>query len=358
MRAFLRRHLPRPVLAFARSARARLRTRAGDYRHRIAAEAATFAGQAEVHDLPPIFHYWSNRYLRPMLEPFGFDHPDAFFHRYAAAAYDSAAEGPRRFASIGAGNCDTEVRLAVALSAGGRTDFTIECVELNAAMLKRGAEAAQTAGVGAHIVLVEQDFNRWRPRGPYNAVLASHSLHHVVALEALFDAIHRALARDGLFVTTDIIGRNGHVRWPEARRIVDEFWEELPRGYRFNRQLRRQENRFEDWDCSVGSFEGIRAQDILPLLVERFHFDLFVGFANVIDPFTDRSFGPNFDAGAQWDRAFIDRVHAKDEAELSSGRIKPTHMFAVLQRERGRECLHLPGRSARESIRWPDSKRQ
>ena len=45
----------------------------------------------------------------------------------------------------------------------------------------------------------------------------------------------------------------------------------------------------------MGSFEGIRAQDILPLLVERFTFDEFIGFGNVIDPFVDRSFGPNFD---------------------------------------------------------------
>ena len=355
MRAFLRRHLPRPVLAFARAARAHLRTRAGDYRHRIAAETATFAEQAEVHDLPPIFHYWSNRYLRPMLEPFGFGHPDAFFHRYCTAAYDIAAEGPRRFASIGAGNCDTEIRLAAALKADGRTNFTIECIELTPAMLKRGSEAAQATGVGAHIVPVAQDFNHWRPHGHYDAVLASHSLHHVVALEALFDAIHRALAPHGWLLTTDIIGRNGHLRWPEARTIVEEFWDELPPGYRFNRQLRRQEDRYEDWDCSVGSFEGIRAQDILPLLVERFHFELFVGFANAIDPFIDRSFGPNFDATAEWDRAFIDRVHARDEAELASGRIKPTHMFAVLRREQGSACRHLRGRSAQESIRWPDA---
>lgn len=53
-------------------------------------------------------------------------------------------------------------------------------------------------------------------------------------------------------------------------------------------------------------------------------------FANIIDPFTDRSFGHNFDVMAEWDRAFIDRVHARDESEILTVRIKPTHMLAVL----------------------------
>lgn len=350
MREFLRRHLPPPMLAIARKAR-RLR----GYRGRVADEVARFAACENVHDLPPIFHYWSNRYLRPTLETFGFSHPDAFFERYLAAAYEGAAQGPRRFVSIGAGNCDTEVRLAAALLAKGQHDFTIECVDLNAAMLKRGVAAARAAGVGARIVPVEQDFNRWQPRGMYDAVLANQALHHVLELETLFDAIHGALARGGLFIASDIIGRNGHLRWPEARRIVDEFWQELPRGHRYNRQLSRQEDRFDDWDCSIGGFEGIRAQDILRLLVDRFQFDLFLGFANVVDPFIDRSFGPNFDAQSDWDRTFIDRLHARDEAELCSGRIKPTHMLAVLRREAGGDCLHLPGRSPAQSIRWPDA---
>ena len=353
MRSFLRRHLPSPLLRLARSARARLRSNA--YDARIAVETSTYEACAEVHDLPAIYHYWSNRYLRPKLERFGFSHPDAFFHRYAKASYDSGDRRPRRFVSIGAGNCDTEVRLAAALLAEGCTDFTIECLELNESMLARGRAHAEAAGVAAHIVPVRGDFNRWQPRGTYDVVLANQSLHHVQALERLFDAIHGALAPASRFVASDIIGRNGHLRWPEARRIVDEFWNELPDRFRFNRQLRRHEARFEDWDCSVGGFEGIRAQDILPQLLQRFDFELFIGLANVVDPFIDRSFGPNFDADVAWDTAFIDRVHARDEAELAAGRIKPTHMFAVMRPGSGHAELHLPGLSPRQSVRWPDT---
>lgn len=123
-------------------------------------------------------------------------------------------------------------------------------------------------------------------------------------------------------------------RLPEALEIVQEYWRELPEPYRYNVQLRRHEAEFGNWDCSVVGFEGIRAEDILPLAVQRFGFDLFIGYGNLVDPFIDRGFGPHFDPQRDWDRDFIDRVHVRDEAEMLAGRITPTHMLAVMRRDR------------------------
>ena len=61
-----------------------------------------------------------------------------------------------------------------------------------------------------------------------------------------------------------------------------------------------------------------------------------------IGPFVDRSFGYNFDALASWDRNFIDAVHQRDEQEFASGRIKPTHIFAVLGTDPGVPTLFHP----------------
>ena len=102
---------------------------------------------------------------------------------------------------------------------------------------------------------------------------------------------------------------------------MEELWKDLPDKY--NHQLRRFEERFENWDCSADGFEGIRAQDILPLLKKHFHFELFIAFGNVIDIFIDRSFGHNFDPNRQWDRNFIDRVQAMDASCLEQGLINP-----------------------------------
>ena len=46
----------------------------------------------------------------------------------------------------------------------------------------------------------------------YDAVIANQSLHHVTNLEGLFDAIRHSLHPTGVFVTSDMIGRNGHDR--------------------------------------------------------------------------------------------------------------------------------------------------
>jgi SAM-dependent methyltransferase len=323
------------------------------YRDRIAAERRNFDAREEVHDLPPIFHYWANRYLRPRLEAAGISDPDAFFVKYAAECYGRGV-GTRRFVSIGAGNCDTEVRLARALLDAGCDDFIIECLELNDIMLERGAQRAKAAGLAGKIVPLQADFNVWEPAGRYDAIIALQSLHHVVGLEHLFDAVGAALAPHGRFIVSDMIGRNGHQRWPEALAIVREFWRELPSAYRFHRQLKRQEDEFLDWDCSTEGFEGIRAQDILPLLVERFGFDMFLGFANVIDPFIDRGFGPNFSTERPWDREFIDRVHERDQAEIDAGSIKPTHMFAVMKAGVA-DFSHPATAGARAAIRRPDA---
>ncbi len=328
-----------------------------DYAARIATETSIFADQVEVHDLPPIFHYWSNTWLRPQIEAFGFSNPDQFFALYLQRACADATDSTRtvHIASLGCGNCDTEVRVARLLVERDVRDFVIDCVDINPAMLERGRALAACAGVSAHIAASASDFNDWRPRRPYDAVLANQSLHHVVKLERLFAAIENALTPNGRFITSDMIGRNGHMRWPEAMRIVHEYWRELPDRYRWNVQLRRHEQLHEYWDCSNAGFEGIRAQDILPLLVKRFDFEFFFGYGNIIDPFIDRGFGPNFDANAEWDRSFIDRVHARDEAEIRTGRIKPTHMMAVMRkRPYAGERLYRSGLAPECSVRSGD----
>ncbi len=336
----LARHLPeslkRPLRAYAdasgpKRAMSSFAMGEAEYADKIAAENAIFADQVEVHDLPAIFHYWSNAWLRPEMESFGFSNPDQFFAHYLERTHLELAR-PLRIASLGCGNCDTEVRVAGLLVERGVRDFVIECVDINDAMLERGRQLAAAAGLGAHIAPARGDFNRWQPARPYEAILANQSLHHVVNLEGLFAAIETALVPEGRFITSDMIGRNGHMRWPEAMELIHEYWRELPQGHRWNVQLKRHEELLEYWDCSNEGFEGIRAQDILPLLIDRFGFELFFAFGNLVDPFIDRSFGPHFDANGAWDRDFIDRIHRRDEAEMRAGVITPTHMLAVLRR--------------------------
>jgi SAM-dependent methyltransferase len=323
------------------------------YSHRLDEERRHFDGLVEFDDLPPIFHYWSNTFVRPMVEPLGGPHPRDVFARYLREGASRAAGTPR-FLSIGSGDANNEIEVARLLAQAGCSEFVLECLEMNASLVERAAAAVHQAGLDGRVTLVQQDVNRWQPLGAYDGVMANQSLHHVVDLEGLFDAVRRALAPGAYFVISDVIGRNGHQRWPEARRLVERFWDELPPAYRYHHRLQRYEERFKDWDCSGEGFEGIRAQDVLPLLIERFAFHAFVGFANVINPFVDRGFGPNFDANGQWDRAFIDRVHACDERALAEGLLTPTHMVAVLSMQPCEAPYYSRGLAPEASVRRPD----
>ncbi|MEP6484599.1 MAG: class I SAM-dependent methyltransferase [Rudaea sp.] len=328
---FLRAPLQRAWHSYALTAR-NPRLSAAEYAERVSKETEIFDEQEIVHDLPEIYHYWSNKYLRPKLEEFGISNPDEFFAKFLIRSIEEHPGRSVRFVSLGCGNCDTEVRIAGILRDRGFTDFTLECVDINATMLERGAVHAANAGLSKHVVMTRGDFNRWRPDARYDAIIANQSLHHVVELEDLFTSISRALNDDGRFITSDMIGRNGHMLWPEALSILREYWQELPKEKTFNVLLRRYEAEFGNWDCSGSGFEGIRAQDILPLLIERFDFEFFVGFANIIDPFIGRCHGPHLDAASEKDRTFVDRIHARDEAEMLAGNIKPTHMMAVMRK--------------------------
>jgi len=325
-----------------------------EYERRFSSETAIFEHQKVVHDLPEIYHYWSNKYVRPILEQFGFSNPDDFFVTFLSRSIEEHSGRTQRFASLGCGNCDTEVRVARALVERGYSEFAIECVDINETMLERGAALAADAGVSAQIVPTRGDFNRWRPREQYDAVMANQSLHHVVELEDLFASVKKSLRPDGRFITADMIGQNGHMLWPEALRIVHEYWRELPREKTFNVQLQRYEELYENWDCSKEGFEGIRAQDILPLLIQHFDFEFFVGFANVIDPFVGRAFGPHLDANSAEDRQFIDRVHARDEAEMLAGRIKPTHVMATMRKKPFKNLRHWKNMTPEFCVRMPD----
>src|SRR2546430_2119783 len=130
--------------AYARGTQSGAGSRIQDerYRARLQAEERVYKDCASVHDLPAIFHYWSERYIRPKLEAFGFNGPNGMFCRYLSEQCERRKNDRKRFVSIGSGNCDLEIELAANLRALGHSDFVIDCLDLNAAMLERGRSAA------------------------------------------------------------------------------------------------------------------------------------------------------------------------------------------------------------------------
>jgi hypothetical protein len=198
-------------------------------------------------------------------------------------------------------------------------------------MLARGKELAASRRVLPYLRFVESDVKSWSCEQGYAVIVANQSLHHFQDLEVLFEKIRFAIGESGVFVVSDVIGRNGHMRWPEALKVIREIWKTMPDRYKYNHLLTRYERMYENWDCSVGGFEGIRAQDILPLLADSFEFELFLAYGNIIDIFIDRAFGHNFNIQVDADKEFIDRIAQLDEELLAAGTIKPTHLIASMR---------------------------
>lgn len=305
----------------------------GDYEGRVRDEVARYRAVENVHDLPLIYHYWSNRYVLPKLhEVVGVDTITEFFAApIIAQCQVHSPSRPVRVVSLGSGNGDLERLVAKSVVAKGHRNVRITCLELNDEMQRRARTAVKEAGLADIVDFVEGDLNAWVATESCDVYMANHSLHHVVALEHVFAQIGATLRDDGVFLVNDMIGRNGHQRWPEALDLLQRIWVTMPDRYRYNHLLVRHEPTYINHDCSTEGFEGIRAEDILPLLLAGFHPERFLAFANLIDVFVDRCFGHNFDPESAADCEFIDRVAQLDELAIDLGVVKPTHLIAAFR---------------------------
>jgi GT2 family glycosyltransferase len=322
-----------------------------NYTTRIQQELDIYKGQVNVHELPEIFHYWSNKHLVPILKDAEIGTIEDFFSSNLINSVRRTGSSQAHLLSIGAGNCDLEVSIAKKLVDMGYSNFVLECLEINPAMIARGKQSAADRGVSDKMHFTEADFNVWKACKEYHGVIANQSLHHVMELEHLFRQIKGSLHDRGSFVISDMIGRNGHQRWPETLNLVNKYWAELTIDKKYNVLLKRFEKEYENWDCSNEGFEGVRAQDILPLLVKEFKCEKFVGFGGVVDIFIDRCFGHNFNPNSIEDLAFIDRLHAEDEIGLQSGALKPTQMRAVFVKRLSTTPFYSRGISPQMAIR-------
>jgi hypothetical protein len=309
-----------------------------EYKDRVKRELELYEGMESIHELPPSQHYLNETHLRKLLnETF----PYGTFEEMVAHYYERLFERlgrPLEMLSVGAGNCDFEIHL---LSRCG-LQAHITCLELNPAMLDRAAAAAREEGVMRQLRLTRCDVNELMLPRRYDLIIANYALHHFVELERIFAQLKQALHEHSFLLVNDMIGRNGHLFWEPTLDICNRLWMLLPKDKKYNHQLLRWARVRKQFDCSQEGFEGIRAQDILPLLDNEFVFRDFAPFYAIVNRFTDRDFGPNFDPDLPLDRALLDYIWQLDLYCCRNRLLRPTQMLACLQK------THLP----EEERRW------
>jgi len=327
---------------------------AGDeYAKKVEQQVKQYAAGFDSFGLPGSYIYWSENFLRPGLnEVFG---PIDLNDFYAIPFIEGGLGKPRpRYLSIGCGDGANEIALARRLIERGLVDFEFVCADLSAPLLERFDKAVDN-DLRGFFTLAQVDLNRMDAEisGCFDGVMASHSLHHLMELERVFDWVRRVLRPGCVFAINDMIGRNGHMRWPEAAAFIQLLWPLLGERQRYHAQFKKVFAEFEDWDCSSYGFEGVRAQDILPLLVKTFSPRKFLAGGGIVDPFIERGFGFGFNIADDDDCKLLKFICQLNDALLDNGQITPTFMLAHFYCEEGEEkCFR--GRSAAGSIRDPE----
>ena len=286
-----------------------------------------------VHDHSKIFHYYTVKYLESKIRLLGVTSIHDFFSQYIGKVCREK-NTVVKILSLGAGNCDFEIDIAKTLLKSGVQNFVIDCMEINPNMLERGKKSAEAENILKYFLFTVCDINEWAKDlddcDCVDVVMANQTLHHLTELERIFDKIFGILSRDGYFLVSDLVGKNGHMRWPEALDVCNSLWKLLDDKYKYNNIWKRVDANYFDWDCSYSGFEGIRSQDILGLLIEKFGFELFFAWGNIADSFVIGFYGPNFDVKSKLDTAIIDFIAEIDEEKIENGEVKPTHLLAAM----------------------------
>lgn len=298
------------------------------YIKRIKKELDIYKNDLNVHDLPLSAHYINNKFLcKEIAENTKINNFDQLFYNTVDLCRKKYSEV--KVLCIGSGNCDIEINYAI----NTPSDVTFTCIDINPDMLERGKQNAFKLNILlSRINFIVNDINKMSlPEKAYNIIFVSQALHHFVELEHIFEEISKAMKCDGYFMVNDMIGRNGHLIYDNTYILLNKIWEQIPYEFKINRRQGRYFKNRIQWDCSGESFEGIRAQDILPLLYKNFKFEVFIPFYTLIQYFIDRDFGFNFDPDKNYDRALLEYIWALDIYCLKNKLLGPTQMWAVMR---------------------------
>lgn len=284
------------------------------------------------HRLPASHGYWTKRFLSPKVSAaFGTASMPHFFAK--GFTLHRSPEQPLYLLSIGSGLCMREEETVRLLVQKGYRNVHMDCLEMSPDRVAAVRRRFDENGIANHISISEQDINEWTPRRKYTGVMANQSLHHFIELEKIFKSCDECLESDGRLLVNDIIGRNGHRRWPEVLQLINYLWSIMPRKFKYNHPFDRFDDDYVDWDYSKRSFEGIRAQDILPTLNQLFRATHLVAEGGIIDIFIERKYGHNFDLQDPEDARWLDEIGFMNDALIDVGTIKPTMLLAWFEKK-------------------------
>ncbi len=172
----------------------------------------------------------------------------------------------------GTGGLERHAFLLGAAEAFDAIDISPHCIE-------RAQDAARAEGVADRVSYRLADVNRLTlDPNRYDAIFASMSIHHVQALERVYEQASLSLRPGGYFICNEYVGPNRFQLPGKRLEILNHLLSSLPA--RFRRMIR--DGKFTDeiktvhrnppltWFTQNDPSEAIRSADIVPVLKEFF----------------------------------------------------------------------------------------
>lgn len=219
---------------------------------------------------------------------------------------------------IGCGNGDLERALVRKDGVGSilavdADPATVECA-------RRQAERAGLAAISYAVFDPEEDA---LPGGPWDVVIASDVLHHVLALETLFQRIHAALSPGGRFVFFEYVGPNRFQYAEERLELARRYFRLLPERLRREPRTGRTLWRLERIDPArlerERPAEAANSEGLLPLARRAFAPEAeYPGGGGLLHPVLS-GLAENFRAGSPEDERLLQVLCAAEEHLSASG---------------------------------------
>lgn len=221
--------------------------------------------------------------------------------------------------------CSGAARIEASLAAHVGTNVEWSLLDINVDLLDL---ASKQFAPSVKLDLIEANANSLTCSGEkWDIILCVSALHHIVELERFMKFCHGSLNKDGEFWNIgEYVGRNGNRLWPGAREEANKLFHHLPEQYRVNHHTHQIDFEVPDNDYSVGCFEGIRSEDIEPILDRWFlPFDVYRRNCFLWRLF-NQAYSDNYDLQNPEDRIWIAYiVNAEMNYFLKGGRGTELH---------------------------------
>jgi SAM-dependent methyltransferase len=240
---------------------------------------------------------------------------------YDLAGFLSRSAGglgrPVRILSLASGYCGHEIELARKLNC----PYEVTCTDINVGIFEKAKELVKQEGLRITFAPADLNFIDIAPSS-HDLIFAHASLHHVINLERLFEQIRHGLAPGGILCITEVVGKNRTLIWEENERFANALLELLPRNLTQGARLAIEEE--------PDGMEGVRQEDILPLLHANFHPKVEIrhgAFMRFICTHAD--IGRALDPSVGEAKRYLDFLIECDRAAVRHGVLRPLELWGV-----------------------------